>query len=129
MPKKIKINKKKDTVFTPVASVEIPEASSLGPTHEQPILVIPDVQLEAEEASSQESDEIDFEEEVRKVIGLRNATQNPQYISKKRTTTTQETPVIQFVEPLQTKSGFVAGSSVKPLPPVGARNNSLPSRR
>lgn len=130
MPKKIKINKRKEqvkpqeqlvqtTVDTPTLKEDlyIPEISSTELT---------------EEASSQTgSDDIDFEEEVRKLIGLRNATQSPQYISQKRTETKQVNTVIDFVKPLNNTTSYVASSSAtcKGSMPVGRRDPSAPSSR
>jgi hypothetical protein len=87
---------------------------------------------EHDDKSSDISDEIDFEEEVRKLIGIRNATQTPQYISKKNTNTNkQKDVVIGFTESLPNKSCYVAdkASVCRGSIPVGRRNSGTPSSR
>lgn len=86
---------------------------------------------EFDESVSDISDEIDFEEEVRKLIGIRNTTQSPQYTPSSISSKVKKDIVIEFPDSLPNKSSFVAtdNSTCKGSFPVSRRNSGTPSSR
>lgn len=89
MPKKLRIVRKK-TAQEPVA-----ETPTTINTEEKKDVLLENYSIESideriEDLEESGSDDIDFDQEVKKLLGIRQASQAPQYFTKKQTTSSKD---------------------------------------
>jgi hypothetical protein len=127
MPKKLRIIKNKKTVQEEPLPIVAEQPSTTISTSKSDTFTIENMSERVDDLEDSESDDIDFDQEVKKLLGIRQVSQAPQYFTARKQVVKQSDFVLDNSETIVNTMTRVPNEHIT-TQPVGSRASKVSNR-